>query len=82
MFARSLTQLLVFRALQGAGASGPGTAVITMIRDLFEGEAARAKMTYVVFAINIVPMVAPTVGAALLAVGSWRLIYRCRSPRG
>jgi MFS transporter, DHA1 family, multidrug resistance protein len=75
MFSRSLLQLLVFRALQGAGASGPGTAAITMIRDLFEGEAARAKMSYVVFAINIVPMVAPTVGAALLAIGGWQAIY-------
>jgi MFS transporter, DHA1 family, multidrug resistance protein len=75
MFARSLPQLLIFRALQGAGASGPGTAAITMVRDLFEGEAARAKMSYVVFAINIVPMVAPTVGAALLAMGGWQTIY-------
>jgi DHA1 family bicyclomycin/chloramphenicol resistance-like MFS transporter len=75
MFARSLPQLLVFRALQGAGASGPGTAAITMVRDLFEGEAARAKMSYVVGAINIVPMVAPTVGAALLAMGGWQTIY-------
>jgi DHA1 family bicyclomycin/chloramphenicol resistance-like MFS transporter len=75
MFARSLPQLLIFRALQGAGASGPGTVAITMVRDLFEGEAARAKMSYVVFAINIVPMVAPTVGAALLAMGGWQTIY-------
>jgi DHA1 family bicyclomycin/chloramphenicol resistance-like MFS transporter len=66
---------LVFRALQGAGASGPGTAAFTMVRDLFEGEAARAKMSYVVGAINIVPMVAPTVGAALLAMSGWQTIY-------
>jgi MFS transporter, DHA1 family, multidrug resistance protein len=73
--AQSLPQLLLFRALQGAGASGPGMAAITIIRDRFEGEAARAKMAYVVFAVNIVPMVAPTVGAALLALDGWRTIY-------
>jgi DHA1 family bicyclomycin/chloramphenicol resistance-like MFS transporter len=73
--AQSLRQLLLFRALQGAGASGPGMAAITIIRDGFEGEAARAKMAYVVFAVNIVPMVAPTVGAALLALDGWRTIY-------
>ena len=50
-------------------------AALTIIRDRFEGEAARAKMAYVVFAVNIVPMVAPTVGAALLALDGWRTIY-------
>src|SRR6266481_6720192 len=75
IFARSLPQLLFFRALQGAGASGPGMAAVTIVSDLFDGPAARAKLSNVVFAINIVPMIAPTVGAALLAVGGWRAIY-------
>ena len=75
IFARSLPQLLLFRVLQGAGASGPGMAAVTIVSDLFDGPAARAKMSNVVLAINIVPMIAPTVGAALLAVGSWRTIY-------
>ncbi|WP_454624229.1 multidrug effflux MFS transporter [Bradyrhizobium cenepequi] len=75
IFSRSLSQLLFFRALQGAGASGPGMAAVTIVSDLFEGAAARARMSNVVFAINIVPMIAPTVGAALLSVGGWRAIY-------
>jgi MFS transporter, DHA1 family, multidrug resistance protein len=75
IFTHSLPQLLFFRALQGAGASGPGMAAVTIVSDLFDGAAARAKMSNVVFAINIVPMIAPTVGAALLAVGGWRAIY-------
>ena len=75
MLARSLPQLLVFRTLQGAGASGPGIAAVTIVRDLFEGAAARARMSNVVLAINVVPMVAPTVGAALLALGGWQIIY-------
>jgi DHA1 family bicyclomycin/chloramphenicol resistance-like MFS transporter len=75
MCSQSLSQLLICRALQGAGASGPGMAAITMVGDLFDEAVARAKMSYVVFAINIVPMVAPTVGAALLVAGGWRVIY-------
>jgi DHA1 family bicyclomycin/chloramphenicol resistance-like MFS transporter len=75
MSARLLWQLLVFRTLLGAGASGPALAAVTIIRDLFEGAAARAKMSFVVFAINIVPMIAPTIGAALLSLGGWRVIY-------
>jgi MFS transporter, DHA1 family, multidrug resistance protein len=75
MFAHTLPQLLVFRVLQGAGASGPGMGAVTIIRDLFDGAAARAKMAYVVFAVNIVPMVAPTVGATMLHLGGWQTIY-------
>src|SRR5262249_25592408 len=66
MLARTLPSLLMFRTLQGVGASGPNMGALTIVRDLFDGEEARAKMSYVVFAINIVPMVAPTIGAALL----------------
>jgi DHA1 family bicyclomycin/chloramphenicol resistance-like MFS transporter len=75
ILARSLPELLLFRALQGAGASGPGMAAATIVSDLFDGAAARAKMSNVVLAINIVPMIAPTTGAALLALGGWRAIY-------
>jgi MFS transporter, DHA1 family, multidrug resistance protein len=74
-FAHTLPQLLFLRALQGAGASGPGMGAVTMVRDLFDGAAARARMAYVVFAINIVPMIAPTVGAALLPLGGWQAVY-------
>jgi DHA1 family bicyclomycin/chloramphenicol resistance-like MFS transporter len=73
--ARSLPLLLVFRTLQGFGASGPAMGALTIVRDLFEGEEARAKMSQVVFAINIVPMIAPSVGAALLTFGGWQAIY-------
>jgi DHA1 family bicyclomycin/chloramphenicol resistance-like MFS transporter len=75
MLSRSLPQLLFFRALQGAGASATGIAAFAIVSDLFDGAAARAKLSNVVFAINIVPMIAPTVGAALLGLGSWRSIY-------
>jgi len=75
MLARSLPLLLIFRTLQGVGASGPGMGALTIVRDLFEGEEARAKMSYVVFAINIVPMLAPSVGAALLTLGGWQTVH-------
>jgi MFS transporter, DHA1 family, multidrug resistance protein len=75
IFAQSLPQLLFFRALQGVGAAAPGMAAVTIVSDLFEGAAARTRMSNVVLAINIVPTIAPTVGAALLVVGGWRTIY-------
>jgi DHA1 family bicyclomycin/chloramphenicol resistance-like MFS transporter len=75
LFAQSLPRLLFFRTLQGIGAAGPWLGAITIVRDLFDGGELRAKMSFVVFAVNVVPMVAPTVGAALMAVGGWRVIY-------
>jgi len=73
--ARTLPQLLLFRAIQGIGAAGPGMAVLAMVRDLFAEEAARARMSFVVLTINVVPMVAPTLGASLMGLGGWRLIH-------
>ncbi|MCJ2006640.1 MFS transporter [Methylobacterium sp. J-092] len=72
---RTLPHFLLFRAVQGIGAAGPGMAVFAMVRDLFTGEAARARMSFVVLTVNVVPMVAPTLGASLMDVGGWRLIH-------
>ena len=73
--AQSLAALLAWRVVQGAGAASTTMIAIAIVRDLFEGAAGRAKMSYIVIAINIVPMIAPTAGAALLTLGDWRLIY-------
>jgi DHA1 family bicyclomycin/chloramphenicol resistance-like MFS transporter len=79
--AQSLPVLLVGRLSQGCGAAST-TLTFSIIRDLFEEENARAKMANVVIAINVVTMIAPTAGAALLALGSWRLIYTAQSGMG
>jgi MFS transporter, DHA1 family, multidrug resistance protein len=79
--AQSLPVLLAGRLSQGCGAAS-ATLTFSIIRDLFEGENARAKMANVVIAINVVTTIAPTAGAALLALGGWRLIYTAQSGMG
>src|ERR1700726_1090985 len=74
-FARSLSTLLIWRVVQGAGVGASMTIALAIIRDLFEGQAARTRLSYVAIATMIVPMIAPSAGAALLALGGWRIIH-------
>ncbi|MEI9982191.1 MAG: MFS transporter [Aliidongia sp.] len=73
--APSLSDLLAWRVVQGAGAGASDTIALAIVRDLFEGEAARTKLSYVTIAMMVVPMLAPTVGAALLGLVGWRGIH-------
>jgi MFS transporter, DHA1 family, multidrug resistance protein len=73
--ARSLPGLLIWRFVQGAGAGASMTIALAIVRDLFEGQAARTRLSYVAIATMIVPMIAPSAGAALLTLGGWRAIH-------
>jgi DHA1 family bicyclomycin/chloramphenicol resistance-like MFS transporter len=79
--AQSLPMLLICRAVQGVGAAGTATT-FAIIRDLFDEASGRAKIGSVMIAINVVTVIAPTAGAALLAIGGWRLIYACQAAAG
>src|ERR1700736_5132202 len=73
--AQSLPTLLMWRVVQGAGAGASMTIALAIIRDLFDGQAARTKISYVTITTMIVPMIAPTVGAVLVGLGGWRVIH-------
>jgi MFS transporter, DHA1 family, multidrug resistance protein len=79
--APSLPVLLACRVVQGIGAAAMGT-IFAIIRDLFDGNAARIKIANVMVAVNVATMVAPTAGATLLTLGNWRLIYAVQAGIG
>ncbi|MBR1159670.1 MFS transporter [Bradyrhizobium elkanii] len=79
--AQSLPMLMACRFVQGVGAAST-TMTFAIIRDLFGETTARAKIASVVISVNVVTVVAPSAGAALLAVGSWRLIYLAQAAAG
>ena len=79
--AQSLPALLICRFVQGVGAASTAMT-FAIIRDLFSEATARVKIANVVVAINVVTVIAPTAGAALLTIGGWRLIYMVQAAIG
>ncbi|MDQ3335802.1 MAG: multidrug effflux MFS transporter [Myxococcota bacterium] len=67
--------LLVCRAIQGAGAAACPVVARAMIRDTQPpGQAARLLSTMLA-TLAIAPMLAPTLGSALMHAFNWRAIY-------
>ncbi len=73
--APSIEALLAFRLLEGVGAAGGTTLAMAVVRDSFDGQAGRIKMSQVSMVITIAPIIAPTLGGLILLLGEWRLIY-------
>lgn len=80
--ATSIGALLGFRLLAGMGAAGSTALAMAIVRDVFEGHAARVKMSTVSMVINIAPMIAPTIGGLMLLLGGWRFIYSLLAATG
>lgn len=73
--APSIRALLAVRLLQGVGAGAVGILPRAIIRDLFEGRAARLQLAAVSLVFSVAPLIAPTLGAGILAFGNWRTIF-------
>lgn len=73
--APSIGALLGFRLVQGFGAGTVGILPRAIIRDLFEGAEGRRQLAAVSIVFSVAPLLAPTVGAAVLAFGTWRTIF-------
>ncbi|MGB0111618.1 MAG: multidrug effflux MFS transporter [Ilumatobacteraceae bacterium] len=76
--APTLATMALARFVWGLGAAGPRVAVTAMIRDAFEGEEMARQMSNIMAIFLLVPMVAPSAGAAMVALGSWRYsVWMC-----
>lgn len=73
--AGSLHALLAWCFVQGLGASAGRVLSMAIICDVFKGPAAQARLAYVNIIVGVAPMLAPMLGAAILAVAPWRGIY-------
>ncbi|WP_027343396.1 multidrug effflux MFS transporter [Hamadaea tsunoensis] len=80
--APNIAVFVILRLLQGFG-GGIGTTVSrAVVRDLYSGAAASRYLSRILLAFGVAPIVAPTVGAAVLRVTSWRGIFLLLSAYG
>ena len=67
--------LAAARLVQGVGAGTCSVMAYAMVQDLFEGAAARAKMSYVTMIFGAIPIFAPALGAVLTDMFGWRSVH-------
>ena len=73
--ARSLELLLLARMFQGLGVAGPRIAPLAMVRDLYEGRRMAQITSFITTVFMLVPALAPSLGALIIAIGGWRGVF-------
>jgi DHA1 family bicyclomycin/chloramphenicol resistance-like MFS transporter len=79
MFGAALTQsfemLLLLRFVQGIGAAAVRITTMAIVRDCFGGREMARVMSYVMIVFMIVPIVAPSLGQAVIYYANWHWIF-------
>jgi DHA1 family bicyclomycin/chloramphenicol resistance-like MFS transporter len=73
--AGSFALLLAARTLHGVAAAGTRVLVVAVVRDRFQGSAMAQIMSTAMIIFMIAPILAPSLGQLLMAMGSWRWIF-------
>lgn len=75
MLAPTFEVLLLARAIQGIGGAAGRVLAVAIVRDRYEGRDMARVMSFCMMVFLIVPILAPSLGGAVLFAGSWRLIF-------
>jgi MFS transporter, DHA1 family, multidrug resistance protein len=73
--APTIVVLDALRVVQGVGAAAASVVAMAVVRDLFTGRAAAAVISRLVMVMGLAPVVAPSLGSAVLQLGSWRTVF-------
>ena len=73
--APSFGLLVAARAVWGLGAAGPRVVTVAVVRDVYVGDRMSRAMSFVMAVFILVPVVAPSLGAAIVAVADWRWVF-------
>jgi DHA1 family bicyclomycin/chloramphenicol resistance-like MFS transporter len=73
--AQSFTLLLAARILHGIAAAGSRVLLTSIVRDRFRGSEMARMMSFAMIVFLVAPVLAPSIGQAVLAVANWRAIF-------
>jgi EmrB/QacA subfamily drug resistance transporter len=80
--ARTMTQLIAFRAVQGVGAGGMQPIALTIVGDIYDVEQ-RAKMQGVFGAVwGVAGLIGPLMGGLIVRTLGWRWVFYVNVPFG
>lgn len=65
----------ILRVLQGFGAAASATIGMAVVRDLFTGVRAAQVLSRLMLVMGLAPILAPSIGSAILTVTGWRAIF-------
>lgn len=74
-FSGSLATMMAARVLQGVGAAATRVLVVSIVRDCYSGRDMARVMSLAMIVFLAVPILAPSVGQAILLVAPWRWIF-------
>ena len=75
MLAPNVVVLGLARVLQGVGAAAAMVVAIAVVGDLFSDSAAATVLSRLMLVLGVAPVVAPSLGAAVLLHGSWHWVF-------
>jgi MFS transporter, DHA1 family, multidrug resistance protein len=75
LFAPNIAVLGVARGLQGMGAAAAMVVAIAVVGDLFAESAAATVLSRLMLVLGVAPVVAPSLGAAVLLKASWYWVF-------
>jgi DHA1 family bicyclomycin/chloramphenicol resistance-like MFS transporter len=73
--APSLDLVLVSRFVWGVGAAAPRVVSVSIVRDVYTGEEMAKAMSYILAIFIMVPVLAPSIGAGLIAIFPWQSVF-------
>ncbi|MCW2811423.1 MAG: putative drug resistance transporter, partial [Friedmanniella sp.] len=73
--APSMTILAVTRTLQGLAGAAVAVVSMAIVRDLFSGIRAAQLLSRLILVLGVAPILAPSLGSALLKVTDWQGIF-------
>ncbi|WP_207391468.1 multidrug effflux MFS transporter [Streptomonospora litoralis] len=82
LVAPNIAVLGALRVVQGVGAAAAMVVALAVVRDLFSGRAAATTLSRLMLVMGAAPILAPSLGSAVLLTGTWRAVFAALAALG